>query len=462
MPDQRSSDHSSTVARNRHGTFEYIHGQHDGQQLLDESQHLGYLDRFGKTDAPRAVYDAAYRNMRALRREIEGLHMDEAERERRIDTLEREIDELERAQLKEGEEAGLIERRDLLRNSERYMSAVNGADYLLNGGEEQDGAVSQIQEAEQALADMRRFGDTFADLVRRLGEVRREVYDIAETVRDMKESFDFSPTELDEIEGRLDKLYRLKKKYGASETEMLAYLARARQELDDIQYADDTAVQLEKKLAAAEKETRAAAAKLTAARHQAAEELQSRILSELRELDMNKVRFEIVFAEKAPEKDGMDEVRFLLSANAGEELRPLHKIASGGELARIMLALKNVLAETDRVGTLVFDEVDTGVSGHAAIRVGEKMTQVSRKKQVLCVTHLPQIAALADVHFSVKKGESDGRTYTEVTCLDRGQRQLELARLSGGSEVTEALLQSTDEMLAAAQRYRDSLDAEKK
>ena len=434
-----------------------IHGQHDGQQLLDEKEHIHYLDSFGKVDVPFADYRKAYDALRQICRQMESLRMDEAERERRMDTLQREIEELERAQLKEGEEEGLLERRNLLRNSEKYISAVEGADYCLNGSEESDGAVSQITEAENALVGARQFGESFSELLKRLSDVRHELYDIAEIVRDMKEQFDFSPTELDEIEGRLDQLYRLKKKYGPTVTDMIAYLEQSQQELDRMQYADDTLMQLEKKYRAAEKEAKAAADRLRAARRTAAGELQQRILAELRDLDMNKVRFEIAFEEKPLETDGQDRVRFLMSANVGEELRPIHKIASGGELARIMLALKNVLAETDHVGTLVFDEVDTGVSGRAAQKVGEKMAQVSRRKQVLCVTHLPQIAAMADVHFSVEKGEEKGRTYTKVTCLNRQQRMAELARITGGTHITDALLESAGEMLDAAQSYRESL-----
>ncbi len=434
-----------------------IHGQHDGQQLLDEKEHIRYLDSFGKVEQPLADYKNAYGELRQLRRRMDDLRMDEAERVRRIDTLQREIEELERAQLKEGEEEELLERRNLLRNSEKYISAVGGADYCLNGSEETDGALSRVTEAENALMGVRQFGETFTELIRRLSDVRHELYDIAETVRDMKSQFDFSPTELDEIEGRLDQLYRLKKKYGSSVCEMLSFLDRSKKELDEIQYADDTLMQLEKKCCTAEKKAKEAAERLSQARRGAAEELQQRILAELRDLDMSKVRFVISFEEKPLEADGQDRVRFLMSANVGEELRPIHKIASGGELARIMLALKNVLAETDHVGTLVFDEVDTGVSGRAAQKVGEKMAQVSRRKQVLCVTHLPQIAAMADVHFSVEKGEENGRTYTKVTCLDRQQREAELARITGGANITDTLLQSAGEMLDAAQNYRASL-----
>ena len=238
---------------------------------------------------------------------------------------------------------------------------------------------------------------------------------------------------------------------------MLAYLDKCRAELDAIETADDTLVLLEQKLKKVETAVQAAGAELTKVRKAAAKTLEDRIQRELRDLDMKKIRFAIDFAEKEPSPDGCDTVRFLMSANVGEELRPIAKIASGGELARIMLALKNVLAEQESIGTLVFDEVDTGVSGRAAQKVAEKLAQVSRRKQVLCVTHLPQLAAMADTHFSVEKGESKGRTFTRVVLLDREQRKAELARITGGSKVTDALLESAGELLDEAEAYRKSI-----
>ena len=284
-----------------------------------------------------------------------------------------------------------------------------------------------------------------------------EVYDLADTLRDCRDSFDFSPNELDEVEGRLDQLYRLKKKYGPSVEDMLDYLDRCRAELGQITDADDTLIELERRRAKAEKNAKAQAEKLSLARHEAADALSAQILTELSQLDMGRIRFSVAFTETELTESGMDAVQFLMSANAGEAMKPIHKIASGGELARIMLAMKNVLSEQDQVGTMVFDEVDTGVSGRAAQKVAEKMARISRRKQVLCVTHLPQLAAMADTHFSVEKGEHDGRTYTRVTQLDRQQRRQELARLTGGSHVTETMLSGAEELLRQAEEYRSSL-----
>ena len=437
-----------------------IHGQHDGQQLLDPACHLGYLDRFGQLEQTVAEYAEAYRALSDVRRQIDRLRMDEAEKARKMDTLTYQIAELERAELKEGEDEELAGRRDLLRNSGRIMDAVERACYALNGGDSSDGAVSLLADAQGELQSAGRVSGQLAELGEKAAEVRYAVEDLAERLRDLRDGFDFSPGELDRIEGRLDTIHRLRKKYGSSVTEMLEYLERCRGELDEIQYADDTIARLEQQEAAARKAAEEKARKLSAQRKDAAAVLQERIQSELSQLDMPKVQFRVDFAEKAGGLDatGMDEVQFLMSANVGEELKPIHKIASGGELARIMLALKNVLAENDDVSTLVFDEVDTGVSGRAAQKVARKMADVARRKQVLCVTHLPQIAAMAHSHFCVEKGEADGRTYTSVELLGRERRREELARLTSGDLMTKTALDGAEEMLAQAEKYHKEIE----
>ena len=435
-----------------------IHGQHDGQQLLDEEQHIVYLDNYGRMDDLKGAYQAAYHKLAELRRKIQSLQMDEAEKARRMDTLRYQINELERAELTVGEEEALNARRNFLRNSEKFISAVSEADYCMNGDDNSDGALNLLRQAQQALSGIKNLDGDYMELFTRLESVYSEVYDLADILRDRCESFEFSSDELDEVEGRLDQLYRLKKKYGPSVEDMLAYLERCRIELSQITEADDTLALLEREKQNAEKNAIAAAKTLSAARKAAAEQMSAQILSELQQLDMAKIRFSVSFEEKPLDESGLDEVRFLMSANVGEELKPIHKIASGGELARIMLALKNVLSEQDQVGTMVFDEVDTGVSGRAAQKVAEKMARISRRKQVLCVTHLPQLAAMADTHFSVEKGEANGRTYTKVTRLNREDRRRELARLTGGSHVSEVMLSGAEELLQEAEGYRNSLE----
>ena len=434
-----------------------IHGQHDGQQLLDEEQHIVYLDSFGKVENLMETYAVKYKRFTDIRRQIGALQMDEAEKARRVDTLQYQIEELKRAKLKAGEEEELTARRGILRNAEKFLDAVAGADYALNGDDSGGGALSALRQAQDALGAVRHLDDGFGALYERLGEAYSEVYDIAATVEDKRGELDVSPGELDRVESRMDQLYRLKKKYGATVEDMLEYLHRCTEELAQIEDAGDTLLRLEQELGKAEKAARQAAQALSDARKAAAERLTAQILTELQQLDMGRIRFAVDFTEKPLDSDGMDTVRFLMSANVGEELRPIHKIASGGELARIMLAMKNVLSEQDHVGTMVFDEVDTGVSGRAAQKVAEKMARISRHKQVLCVTHLPQLAAMADTHFSVEKGERNGRTYTEVRRLDREQRRQELARLTGGSHVSQTMLDGAEELLTQAETFRSGL-----
>ena len=434
-----------------------IHGQHDGQLLLDESRHLAYLDRFGQTAGSLAAYKKDYDVLCDIRKQLRALEMDDAEKERRMDSLRYQIDELERAELVPGEEEELNARRELLRNGEKYISALSGADYCLNGNDTEDGAVSAIRKAEDSLSGIRHLNGDMEELFKRVEVLRCEVFDLAEIIRDKREEFDFSPAELDAAEARTDQLYRLKKKYGATVEDMIAYQERCRDELNAMETADDLRLQLEQKLKRAGEAVERAGKALTQARKKAGERLEQRIQKELRELDMEKVRFSVDFAAKEPGTDGCDTVRFLMSANAGEALRPISKIASGGELARIMLALKNVLAEQEQIATLVFDEVDTGVSGRAAQKVAEKLAQLACHKQVLCVTHLPQLAAMAGTHFLVEKGEQNGRTFTKVVELDREARKAEIARITGGSQVTDALLASAADILDQAAAYRAQL-----
>ncbi len=424
-----------------------IHGQHDSASLFDEENHLIFLDDFSSNQALRQAYQEKYQAVAALRREIQRMTMDEGEKLRRMETLQYQIAEIEKAELEPGEDETLEERRKLLQNAERLSKGMDEAVEALYGGEESDGAAGLLTQAEHALGRLSRFSDSFTSLHERVTDLMYQVRDAAEEAKDMRNDLSYSADELEQIESRLDVIYRLRKKYGTTCQEILDYLEKARKELADIEFADDRLEKLKQKLQKAEQEAWAAAEALRQNRRENAEIMSARILQELKELDMPRVQFRCQFRELELQPNGADAVAFYLSANAGEALKPLSKVASGGELARIMLSMKNVLAEKDQIATLIFDEVDTGVSGRAAQKVAEKLRKLAQHKQVLCVTHLPQMAALADTHMLISKCERDGRTYTSVTPLDTEGRKRELARIIGGTHITETTLKSAEEML---------------
>ena len=424
-----------------------IHGQHDSASLFDENYHLSFLDSFACDESLLDDYRQKYQNVLSLRREIERLSMDESEKLRRMETLKYQIEEISRADLKPGEDDTLEARRKLLQNSEKLSEGLQDAAACIDGGEDSEGAAALLSEAEHALARIARYDERLSQLHDTASDLMYQVQDVAEQLRDRLYQLSYSADELEQIEDRLDTIHRLRRKYGATCEDILAFLASAQKELDEIEFAGDRVEQLKGKLQKAEKAAWDAALRLREARKEAAAGLTARILEELSQLDMKKVQFSCEFTETELSPVGADAMAFYMSANLGVALKPLNKVASGGELARIMLALKNVLAEKDHVPTLIFDEVDTGVSGRAAQRVAEKLHQVSLSKQVLCVTHLPQIAALADTHLLIAKGERDGRTFTTVEPLDLEGRKAELARIIGGANITETTLKSAEEML---------------
>ncbi len=424
-----------------------IHGQHDSASLFDEDNHLAFLDAFADNEAMRLGYGEKFAAVAKLRKEIDRMTMDEGEKLRRMETLKYQIAEIEKATLEPGEDEALEERRKLLQNAEKIANFMNEAVDNLYGGDDTDGAAAMLGAAERALARIARFDDSLAALHERVTDLMYQVQDVADEVRDSRDDLAYSADELEQIESRLDIIHRLRRKYGATCQDILDYLARAKRELDEIEFADDHLERLKKKLHTAEKEAWDAALTLRKNRQDTAIAMSARILTELAQLDMPRVQFRCAFTELELTANGADAVAFYMSANAGEALKPLSKVASGGELARIMLAMKNVLAERDHVNTLIFDEVDTGVSGRAAQKVAEKLRSVAAHKQVLCVTHLPQLAALANTHLLIAKGERDGRTYTTVTPLDLEGRKRELARIIGGTNITETTLKSAEEML---------------
>lgn len=436
-----------------------IHGQNDGRQLMDETRHRDYLDGFAglapQLERQGRLYEEYRQALSALRK----LEMTEAERERREREYLMTADELAAANIRPGEEEQLLARRELLRNSEKLTEALDAAYEALYGGED-----SAAEQAGNASGWTERAASLAPELDEALAEIesaRASIEDAAERLRDFRESLDFSPGEYDALETRLSQLRRLEKKYGADEAGLAALLEAAQRGLEELDGSEEKRRELEAELAKRKKAAYNSAKELSQLRRAAGEELRQRVEQGLRELSMPSVRFEteIVPLEGEPGFDatGMDEVRFLMSANAGEAPGRISKIASGGELARIMLVMKDVLSERDGTPAMVFDEIDEGVSGVAAQRVAEKLARLSKKKQVICVTHLPQIAAMADTHFRIEKTERDGRTYTKVTPLEREGRIRELARLHGGANITDTTLASAAEQLDAASEYKGGI-----
>ena len=426
-----------------------IHGQHDSASLFDENNHLQFLDAYAENQVLQEAYAGKYTTVSKLRREIERLHMDESEKLRRMETLRYQINEISKANLQPGEDESLEQRRKILQNAEKLSDGIHSAVDCLYGGDDSDGAAALLADAERELARLVRYTDAYNELHEKVADLMYQVQDVAEELRDARDDLSYSADELEQIEARLDVIHKLRRKYGSDCEEILQYLDKAQKELDEIEFADDHVERLKVKCEKAEQEAWDAAIALRENRMGAAKELSKRILSELAQLDMPRVQFACNFTQTELTPIGADMVAFYMSANAGEALKPLSKVASGGELARIMLAMKNVLAEQDQVATLIFDEVDTGVSGRAAQKVAEKLRSVAKSKQVLCVTHLPQLAALANTHLLIAKEERDGRTYTTVTPLDMEGRTRELARIIGGANITEITLKSAEQMLNA-------------
>lgn len=433
-----------------------IHGQNDGRQLMDERRHREYLDRFGNYQDAMDTYAAAWKKYRSVSKQLSQLQMDEVEKERLSDSLRYQIEELERAGLKAGEYDSICARRDLLRNSEKLTDALDQAMDALSGGE--DNALSMAQNAAYYTGKASAYASELEAAAENINSAVFTLTDAAETLRDFRDSLDFSPEEYNELETRIALLNKLQRKYARDEDALISYLDECREKLDGIQYAEERSAKLRRELDAAAKDCAAKAAALSTKRREAASELEGRISAELRELNMPSVRFAVEFSplegEPGFDANGCDDIRFIMSANAGEALGRISRIASGGELSRIMLAMKNVFAENDPVGTMIFDEIDTGVSGIAAQRVGEKLFSVSLGKQVMCVTHLPQIAAMADNHYLIRKEERGGRTYTDVLPLDLEGRKQELARMHGGDNITETTLASAEEQLRACEKFK--------
>ncbi len=424
-----------------------IHGQNDTQALFDEQSHLGFLDIASQHETEIEAYQKAYGEYSEVLRQVQKLSMDESERNRRIETLQFQIADIERADLRAGEDDELYARRQVLQNAEKFSDALSMSVDALSGTGGDPGAVDSISRAINALSKVTSYDEKYTKYVETLTDARFALQDVYEDLRSDREDLSYSDGELENIESRLDVISRLQKKYGATVADILAFCENAKEELASISDFDSKLEHLRFVLEQQKKTACEHGMILREKRLSSAKLLEVKIEDELRQLDMPNIQFRVQFEEADLSDSGMDQIRFLMSANAGEALKPMSKVASGGELARIMLAMKNVLAENDKIPTLIFDEVDSGVSGRAAQKVAAKLASVSRGKQVFCVSHLPQIAAIADTHLLISKEVRQGRTYTSVTKLSKEGRVEELSRILGGADITDNIRRSAEEML---------------
>ena len=425
-----------------------IHGQHESYELLSPEVHMTYVDRFGGLETLLTEYQESYRRLREIQRKLEAFNTDEGEKARRVDLLRYQINELESASIQPGEREELTRQREMIRNSEKIASALERVRLILTGDDETNGLLSGITQASSEL-------DKAADYMQDAGEALQKLREAGFLLEDVdaflqSATVDFDPRLLETIEDRLDVLYRLGLKYGDSEEKMLEFLEDCRKELHSIEFSDEEREELEQRYEAEKQQAIELAKRLSGERKRAGKEFTELVKQELSFLNMPNVEFLSEFERVPLTLMGCDKMQFLVSANKGEPPKPMSKIASGGELSRIMLAIKTVLSGKDGVGTLIFDEIDAGISGIAANRVGEKLKEVSKNRQVLCITHLAQIAAQADNHLRISKHIDGGRTFTDVTALDHEGKKQELARIIGGEQITELQLKMAEEMLKKA------------
>lgn len=427
-----------------------IHGQHENQALLSPQAHIHYVDSMGELEEELEAYQAVFHQAVTLKKQLLALHTDTEEKERQIDLLKYQIRELEEANIREGEQDELSAQKNRYLNAERIITALGSAKDALNGQEDFQGAVQLLSQASVSLAEAAKFAPELSKAAGRLQDLAYEAEDLSAELRDSDFGQEFDPAGLETIEARLDELYRLGLKYGSSEKEMLEFLSNAQTKLDDIEVSDERRTQLEADYRSYALQTKELAEKLSEKRQKVAKKFTEAVKQELVFLDMPHVDLVVEQERGKLTVLGCDNIQFLISTNPGEPPKPIAKIASGGELSRIMLAIKNVLADKDDIDTLIFDEVDTGISGRAAQKVGQKLHEVAQNRQILCVTHLAQIAAHGDHHLLIEKHVRNGKTFTDVRPLDFEGRKNELARIMSGADPTELQLKSAEELLQMA------------
>ncbi|MBQ8788868.1 MAG: DNA repair protein RecN [Oscillospiraceae bacterium] len=423
-----------------------VHGQHDSAVLQNPELHIGYIDSFGNTESELSEYRESFKKLKSVDREIKKIISDDSDKTARIDMLKFQIGEIEAAAIEEGEEEELLSLSKRIKSAENIMGLISETVGALDGNGESEGALDGLSTAIENCARLAEFFPQYEGLSEKFKEMYYEFEEFANDVKDNADELDFDPALQNRTERRLDQIFRLKRKYGGSVEEMFKYYNKATEELENIEFSEERLEKLQKEREQLFGETAKLADILTKKRSAAAEAFERAVSEELSYLNMPNVRFSVNFEETDFTESGKDSLEFYIATNAGEPLKPLTKIASGGELSRIMLSIKNVLADNDNVDTLIFDEVDTGISGSAAQKVGQKLKQVSKGRQIICVTHLAQVAAYADNHLLISKNTEGGRTFTSVESLEKEGRVNELARIMGGT-MTEALKKSAEELL---------------
>lgn len=434
-----------------------IHGQHDSQELLNPDYHYKFIDMLFENETLLADYKAAFSRLLAVRRRLKALTIDEDAKDKSLELLEYQIKELEAADIRPGELEQLNARKKIIENSEAMLKAYNTAISVISGDEEVNGAALMLS---SAGAELEAFSDS-SEVSARAASVLANVFEELEDVKNILSreisSLDFDEAEREQIEERLDLLYTLSKKYGSTEEEMLAFLDNARSKRNAILFDDEELERLNTEYDSSYEAVMKLGQQLSDLRKETAKKFELNVKKQLEFLDMPKIQFVVHFDQGILSSTGFDKIEFLISTNPGEPAKPLAKIASGGELSRIMLAIKNIIAYNDTVDTLIFDEIDTGVSGRASRKIGLRLKSVSNSTQVITVTHSAQIAAAADEHFLIRKDFNDNKTYTKVTPLDFDGRKHELARIMGGLEITDTLLESAEELLLSNDGETDNV-----
>lgn len=424
-----------------------IHGQHDSQALLNPDFHYKFVDAYADCDELLAEYKDSFKSFLNIRRQLKSLTSDADERDKQSEILDYQIKELRDADIKVGEWEKLKHRKSVILNSQAILNALNTLLGAVNGDDENQGIQSVLMSSDKEITALLDADTQLKPIKEKLDSAEDLLESIKDLISDKMENLDFQPDELDKIEERLDILYTFSNKYGETEQDMLYYLANAERKRALFDNSEQDLERLNAEYDSSLEKTQSLALKLSEVRQKAAEKLGEEICSQLEFLDMPGVKFVTQFSKGNLSSVGVDKIEFLIRTNPGEEPKPLAKIASGGELSRIMLAIKSIIAKSDSIATLIFDEIDTGVSGKASRKIGLKLKEVGENAQVICVTHSAQIASAADSHFLIKKEYTDNAAFTQIMPLDFEGRKYELARIMGGLNVTESLLKSAEEML---------------